>query len=500
MAFAVFLVLLVPPVLVSSQVFAAGLSAKESDDLRQAKTFYKSGSYQEAADIFARLSAAHPDIPTFGRNAGAAYYYLKKPDPALSNLREYLRVQKNLTDDDRQEVQRWISEMEQLRAQAPIPSSGRRQQPVAGPAAPPTVDSFGRPLPAQTQPVAGPAAPPTVDSFGRPLPAQTQPVAGPAAPPTVDSFGRPLPAQTQPVAGPAAPPTVDSFGRPLPAQTQPMAGPAAPPAVDSFGRPLPAQTQPMAGPAAPPAVDSFGRPLPAQTQPAAGPAAPPAVDSFGRPLPAQTQPMAGPAAPPTVDSFGRPLPAQTQPMAGPAAPPAVDSFGRPLPAQTQPPAVDSFGQPLPAQTQPVAVDSFGQPLPAQTQPVPGQAPSWSAPGPGQQPVQPGVAEENHPTEQPKSLAPWIIGGAGVACLGLGGLFTYLSQSAFSDTRAQYNPDRESAGRTYSGLQFVGYGLGAAGIVTAIVMLSLERSSTPGRVSLVPAVGPQLAGAQLHVSY
>ena len=339
MAFAVFLVLLVPPVLVSSQVFAAGLSAKESDDLRQAKTFYKSGSYQEAADIFARLSAAHPDIPTFGRNAGAAYYYLKKPDPALSNLREYLRVQKNLTDDDRQEVQRWISEMEQLRAQAPIPSSGRRQQPVAGPAAPPTVDSFGRPLPAQTQPVAGPAAPPT-----------------------------------------------------------------------------------------------------------------------------------------------------------------VDSFGRPLPAQTQPPAVDSFGQPLPAQTQPVAVDSFGQPLPAQTQPVPGQAPSWSAPGPGQQPVQPGVAEENHPTEQPKSLAPWIIGGAGVACLGLGGLFTYLSQSAFSDTRAQYNPDRESAGRTYSGLQFVGYGLGAAGIVTAIVMLSLERSSTPGRVSLVPAVGPQLAGAQLHVSY
>jgi len=187
-------------------------------------------------------------------------------------------------------------------------------------------------------------------------------------------------------------------------------------------------------------------------------------------------------------------------MAGPAAPPAVDSFGRPLPAQTQPPAVDSFGQPLPAQTQPVAVDSFGQPLPAQTQPVPGQAPSWSAPGPGQQPVQPGVAEENHPTEQPKSLAPWIIGGAGVACLGLGGLFTYLSQSAFSDTRAQYNPDRESAGRTYSGLQFVGYGLGAAGIVTAIVMLSLERSSTPGRVSLVPAVGPQLAGAQLHVSY
>jgi len=40
-------------------------------------------------------------MPVFVRNLGACYYYLRRPDPAMSNLREYLHKKKDIAPDDR---------------------------------------------------------------------------------------------------------------------------------------------------------------------------------------------------------------------------------------------------------------------------------------------------------------------------------------------------------------------------------------------------------------
>jgi hypothetical protein len=341
--------------LAAGPVLAGSLDAKESEDLRQARQLYKSGNYQEAADIFSRLSSSHPDMPTFARNAGAAYYYLKKTNPALSNLREYLRVQKKLDAADREEVESWIAEMEKLRAKA------------------------------STRATADPAA--------------DAPPGGNAPPPEAAAPGQ---------AGGAG-----LVGAPTPSGASTSAMPPGYP---------------------PPGYYPYGVP-PAQPQGAAGYAP-------GYPYP--------PAGAPTA------------------------------PGATAPPA----GQPYPP------------PYPYGYAPQQAAPPAAAIP-----PVQAGEVQGARTPEKTSGALPWIVGGAGVATLALGGVFTYLYQSAFSDTRAQYDPDRESAGKTYSYLQFVCYGLGAAGVTTAAILLLKSNHDTTGTtVSVAPTLGPRLAGADITVRY
>ncbi len=377
-AFTLFLHLMLAGVLAvgTGRAFAAGLDAKEMAELRQARQLYKSGNYQEAANIFSSLSASHPDMPIFSRNAGAAYYYLKQPDPALSNLREYLRVQKKITTDDREEVDKWIAEMEQLRAQTPAAPSPPQEVPSQQPGGVPG----GAGLPANA-------------------PANTG-----------------LPASS--VAGG------------VPPQAQPQAGQAAP--------------------------ANGAAPQPAYPPPGYYPYAAPSGQAYSAP--------AYPAGP------GYTNPA----TANPGAAPGGQNQGEPGAAGPIQPYANAYPYPQPSQVQPQ---------------------------PGTQNPQESVAKESQPSPKPRSALPWIVGGAGVATIALGGVFTYLYQSAYSDTRAQYNPDRESAGRTYSYLQFACYGLGAAGVATAIILLTRSNSSsTATTVSIVPALGPRVAGAELHVSY
>ena len=163
------------------RALAAALPAKDAAQARQARQLYKEGKYEDAAKIFSDLSTEHPEMLVFTRNLGACYYYLRRPEPALSNLREYLQRGHDVTPDDRSEVERWIAEMEQLRlpgtAAAVAPATPPLPAAPAG-AAPPTV------LP----PPAGP--PPAVAAFA---PAEAAPGAttasvasaappGPAAP------------------------------------------------------------------------------------------------------------------------------------------------------------------------------------------------------------------------------------------------------------------------------------------------------------------------------
>ena len=110
----------------TESAFAAALSAQDTARAKQARQLYKEGHYEDAARVFSSLSIDYPDKLVFTRNLGACYYYLRRPEPALSNLREYLQRSQDITPDDRREVEGWIAEMERLRGQsAPLPTTVR---------------------------------------------------------------------------------------------------------------------------------------------------------------------------------------------------------------------------------------------------------------------------------------------------------------------------------------------------------------------------------------
>ena len=160
-------------------------------EARKALRLYKQGSYEDAALLFAKLSVDYPTMPIFERNVGACFYYLKKPEPALSNLRNYLNHKKDIAPDDKAVVDRWIAEMEQLRSQAtgmPVQAPS-----LVGPA-PPAQMPVAPAEPAPVAPVA-PAQPP----FGAPLPSPVV-ESPPPATAVYPAYPTPVPAAALPPA------------------------------------------------------------------------------------------------------------------------------------------------------------------------------------------------------------------------------------------------------------------------------------------------------------
>ena len=131
---------------------AAGLDRKGTAEAKKATQLYKQGSYEEAAAIFLQLSLDNPGMPVFVRDLGACYYYLRRPEPALSNLREYLHKNRDIEPDDRAEVEGWIAEMDQLRQREA--TAAPAATPVAVPVAPATPSP---PVFAPAPPVATPS-------------------------------------------------------------------------------------------------------------------------------------------------------------------------------------------------------------------------------------------------------------------------------------------------------------------------------------------------------
>ena len=356
--------LVLPPALITQTARparAGGLDAAETASFREAKQLYKSGKYEEAAALFSRLSAAHPEMPILARDAGAAYYYLQRPEPALSNFREYLHTQKKIAVEDRREVDRWVAEMEQLRAQ---------------------------------------------------------------------NTTKPTDAQT--------PSTNPAGSHPVDLRLGPGGSPPAAPGAFPNAAASPRKDGQMSAPSFQPGPGQAGQ----------YPAQPDGQPNLQQPYPGQYQ-----TPPPTGAPGQAPYP-----------------YAYPYPYANQPP--QSQTPPSPLQPQ------------AQSQPAAGLA-----------------TESGGEASSGSGNLPWIIGGAGVAGLALGGVFTYLYQSAFSDTQKQYNPSRESSGKTYSALQFVCYGVGAAGVVTAIILATRTDSHpSKGTVALVPSLGPRSAGVLLDLTY
>jgi hypothetical protein len=356
------------PTLSGGRALAAGLDDKAAGELQEAKRLYKSGRYEQAAEIFSHLSAAHPDFPVFARNAGACYYYLQRPEPALSNLRDYLLSQKRITPEDRTEVDGWISEMEKLRDQnAPIP---------------------------------GPASIPTPASTGRLPSGGVQPQGYGMAP------------ATQPNPG--------------------AAGYGYGPGYSTGSAPAP-----------------LGIPTPGTTQPA---------------IPGQF-PNNG------IQPQGYASPAGSQSTSLHAG-----DYG--------------YGQGYPPASGPVQQLSPSQP--ASPSPYPYQSQSAPAAEVGR--------DSSRQTQATNSNTPWLVGGLGVAVLVTGGVFTYLSQSAFSDTVKQYSSSKEGSGKTYADLAGVCYGLGAAGVVTAAIMMVMQEHHSSSSMALAPIVRPDAVGAVIHYTY
>jgi tetratricopeptide (TPR) repeat protein len=308
---------------------AAGLDRRSSVAAKKATQLYKQGNYDEAATIFLQLSVDNPDMPVFVRNLGACYYYLRRPEPALSNLREYLHKKKDITPDDSTEVEHWIAEMDQLRQRE---------------------------------------------------------------------------ATATPTTGPV-----------------PFASPAAPPA--------PSSTAPVTP--WPPATG--------QTGPGVTPEMPPAN-------------MGVQGAPPQSPGGYSPYQAPSSAYSPYPAPPSAYS---PYPAPS-------------AQGSPGAIAQVPQP-----------AESGGSNG--------------------RKVAAWVLGGVGVAALATGGVFTGLALKDFSDIEKKYDRGKESQGKTYAAVQWVGYGVGGAAIVTAVILLATGKDASQS-VALAPTVGPGIAGAALSGSF
>jgi hypothetical protein len=145
---------------------AAELDKKGKSDAREAMRLYKEGNYEDAAKVFARLSVNYPEMLVFVRNLGACYYYLRRWEPAISNLRDYEHRKKDIAADDRAEIAGWIGEMERLRDQAMI---------HAAPAAPAATDAVAPAVAAVPVPAA--AAVPSGAPSESPPPSPGAPVA-----------------------------------------------------------------------------------------------------------------------------------------------------------------------------------------------------------------------------------------------------------------------------------------------------------------------------------
>lgn len=117
----------------------------------KAREDFAAGRYQQALDAFAKLYAETVH-PTYLRNIGRCYQNMGDPDRAIISFRDYLRKKKEITPEERAEVEGFIAEMEALKKRrSGVPASSSGDTP------PPT--SSITPLPTAPEPKSGGAAP-----------------------------------------------------------------------------------------------------------------------------------------------------------------------------------------------------------------------------------------------------------------------------------------------------------------------------------------------------
>jgi hypothetical protein len=101
----------------------------------QARAAFAAGRYAEALDAFANLYAETLH-PTYLRNIGRCHMNMDQPDKAGTSFREYLRKAKDLSPEERQEVEGFIAEVDRAQKQkedAAAAELAKRQEPPPPP-------------------------------------------------------------------------------------------------------------------------------------------------------------------------------------------------------------------------------------------------------------------------------------------------------------------------------------------------------------------------------
>ncbi|HEY4394420.1 MAG TPA: hypothetical protein VGP64_10175 [Polyangia bacterium] len=124
------------------------------------------------------------------------------------------------------------------------------------------------------------------------------------------------------------------------------------------------------------------------------------------------------------------------------------------------------------------------------------APGISAPSAS--PAPPDTSTEGHG----QRVAAVTVGIVGVAAVGAGAYFSYLTHSLDNSVTnaSTFSPSDDSSGHTAHTLQFVMYGAGAAALAAAVILYAVAPSGQEHTVALAPAIGPRLAGGTLAVRF
>jgi tetratricopeptide (TPR) repeat protein len=98
---------------------------QQADKELKARKLFAAGQFQEALDLFAELYAETLH-PVYLRNIGRCHQKLREPAKAIDAFRDYLAKGKDITVDERKEVEGFIRDMEALqdeqrKAAAPPP-------------------------------------------------------------------------------------------------------------------------------------------------------------------------------------------------------------------------------------------------------------------------------------------------------------------------------------------------------------------------------------------
>jgi tetratricopeptide (TPR) repeat protein len=99
------------------------LEAAPSSNRREmrAREAFAAGRYHEALDIYIELYAEELH-PNYLRNIGRCYQNLDDPERAISSFREYLRKARELSSEERKEIDGYIGEMRELQRKRAAPA------------------------------------------------------------------------------------------------------------------------------------------------------------------------------------------------------------------------------------------------------------------------------------------------------------------------------------------------------------------------------------------
>lgn len=190
-----------------------------------------------------------------------------------------------------------------------------------------------------------------------------------------------------------------------------------------------------------------------------------------------------------------PVPATPPPETTPAPPP-VDT----TPAPNTPPGTPAVVGPAP----PAPGAEITPPAPpAETPPAP-PAPPTAMPAPAPPPPAP-AARSGHRTA---GIVIASVGGAfllGGAAFGLVAKAEAKKVEDAASNHQAFDPAVEKTGRAAELLQWIGYGVGAAGLAVGLILVATSpsgssESAQPGRVALAPLAGPGLGGALMRVAF